>query len=448
MRRWLRDLLKELRYYPSALLGGSIILIMLGLSILVPIRIPYSEAVRLWRGGEEVWYRLPRQVPPAWVNWFRRERLADTLIFSTRDQPSLKRSQPAGEGRRIETEFIFDYPYDTFPQELALYIWAQFQEKAPFVTATWKTPDGRSLRIMELRAEGMKQGFRFAQDRRLLQRLGGVPPEEALFAVPDTSPPQVRKGTYRLRVEAVTFEPDSDVDVEFIAYGQVYGWAGTDRYRRDLGVALLWGFPVAMAFGLLGSVGITLIAMWLAAVGVWFRGWVDELIQRLVEIFSIIPFLPVLILVGTLYSRSLVVILGISILLSVFSITIKNYRAIFLQIRELPYIEAAQAYGAGSWRIILRYLLPRVLPLVIPNLVIGVPSFVFLEASLAVLGLGDPVLPTWGKVLEEAIFSGSLLQGSYYWVLEPALLLMVAGLSFSTVGFALDRVFNPRLREI
>ncbi|WP_322800165.1 ABC transporter permease [Thermoflexus sp.] len=448
MRFWLKDFLKDLRYYPSALLGGIVIGIMALISLAVPLRIPYSEAVRLWRGGEEVWYRSPRQVPPAWVNWFRRDKLADTLIFSTRDQPSWKRSQPAGEGRRIEVEFVFNYPYDTFPQELALYIWSSFREKAPFLVATWKTPDGRSIRVAELRVEGIKQGFRFSQDRRLLQRLEGVPPEEALFSTPGESRPRVLKGTYRLRIEAVTFEPDADVDVEFIAYGQVYGWAGTDRYRRDLGVALLWGFPVAMAFGVLGSVGTTLIAMGLAAVGVWFRGWVDELIQRLVEIFSIIPFLPVLILVGTLYSRSLVVILGVAIVLSVFSITIKNYRAIFLQIRELPYIEAAQAYGAGSGRIILRYLLPRVLPLMIPNLVIGVPSFVFLEASLAVLGLGDPVLPTWGKVLDEAIFSGSLLQGSYYWVLEPAFLLMVAGLSFSTVGFALDRVFNPRLREI
>ena len=140
--------------------------------------------------------------------------------------------------------------------------------------------------------------------------------------------------------------------------------------------------------------------------------------------------------------------LGVVILVSVFGASIKTYRAIFLQVRTLPYIEAAQAYGAGNMRIIFRYLVPRILPLVIPNLVILVPSFVFLEASLAVLGLGDPVLPTWGKVINDARSQGALFNGYYYWILEPAALLMLAGLAFAMVGFALDRVFNPRLREL
>jgi peptide/nickel transport system permease protein len=77
-----------------------------------------------------------------------------------------------------------------------------------------------------------------------------------------------------------------------------------------------------------------------------------------------------------------------------------------------------------------------------------VPGYVFLEASLAVLGLGDPILPTWGKVINDANTSGALFNGFYYWILEPAALLMIAGLGFAAVGFALDRIFNPRLREL
>jgi len=84
----------------------------------------------------------------------------------------------------------------------------------------------------------------------------------------------------------------------------------------------------------------------------------------------------------------------------------------------------------------------------IPALVSSVPAFVFLEASLAVLGLGDPVLPTWGKVIDDAWADGALYHGLYYWVLEPAVLLMVTGLGFAMLGFALDRIFNPRLRDI
>ena len=234
----------------------------------------------------------------------------------------------------------------------------------------------------------------------------------------------------------------------FVAYGLVHGLAGTDHRRRDLSVALLWGTPIAMSFGLLAAVGTTVTTMAIAAVGVWYGGWLDGLIQRLTEINAILPLLPILIMIGTFYSRSIWLMLGLVILLGIFGIAIKNYRAIFLQVRELPYIEAAQSYGASNSRIVFRYLIPRILPLIIPALIALVPTFVFLEASLAVLGLGDPVLPTWGKVIQDAFTQGALYNGFYYWILEPAILLMIAGLGFALVGFALDRIFNPRLREL
>jgi peptide/nickel transport system permease protein len=93
-------------------------------------------------------------------------------------------------------------------------------------------------------------------------------------------------------------------------------------------------------------------------------------------------------------------------------------------------------------------MIPRMIPLLIPALVSSVPGFVFLEASLAVLGLGDPVLPTWGKMINDAFGDGALYQGRYYWVLEPAILLMITGFGFAMLGFALDRIFNPKLRDV
>jgi peptide/nickel transport system permease protein len=186
--------------------------------------------------------------------------------------------------------------------------------------------------------------------------------------------------------------------------------------------------------------------MVIAAIGVWLGGWVDGLIQRVTEVNMVLPFLPILIMVGTFYSHSIWVILGVVILLSIFGSAIKTYRAVFLQVKESPYIEAARAYGAGSRRIIFSYLVPRIIPLLIPQLVTLIPAFVFLEAGLAILGLGDPTLPTWGKIINDAQQNGALYKGLYYWVLEPAVLLMVSGLAFALLGFSLDRIFNPRLR--
>ena len=154
------------------------------------------------------------------------------------------------------------------------------------------------------------------------------------------------------------------------------------------------------------------------------------------------------VMIGTLYSTSIWLMLGVVVAPGIFSAGIKMYRAMLLPIREAPYVEAARAYGAGHTRIILRYMLPRILPVLIPGFVTLIPSFVFLEASLAVLGLGDPVLPTWGKILNDAQTQSALYNGYYYWVVAPAVLLMLTGLGFAMLGFALDRVFNPRLRSL
>lgn len=203
-----------------------------------------------------------------------------------------------------------------------------------------------------------------------------------------------------------------------------------------------------MAFGLLAAVGSTLSTLVIAALGVWYGRSVDGAIQRITEVNLILPVLPILIMIGTLYSRSIWVILGVIILLSIFGSGIKTYRALFLQVKEAPYIDAARAYGVGNMRAVLQYMVPRAVPVLVPQFVTLIPSFVFLEATLAVIGLGDPVLPTWGKVLDDAYRSGALFVGYYYWVLQPAVLLMLSGIGFTMLGFALDRVFNPRLREI
>jgi len=250
-----------------------------------------------------------------------------------------------------------------------------------------------------------------------------------------------------MRISTLLFE-EGDVDAEMVSFGEVHGWAGTDHLRRDLTVPLMWGAPIALIFGLVASGGISILTMVIAAFGGWFGGMVDGIIQRITEINLTLPFLSILIMIGTFYSRSIWAMLGATIVLNIFGAAIKTYRAIFMQVRESSYIEAAKAYGASDTRIIFRYLIPRIIPLLIPGLVIGVPTFVFLEANLAVLGLGDPVLPTWGKIINDAWVNAALYNGHYYWILEPAVLLMITGLSFAMLGYSLDRIFNPRLQSL
>jgi peptide/nickel transport system permease protein len=454
-----RQAWRELARYPSALLGALIILLLVGVALATPVAIPYGEALERWRGGE-MWQRYPVNAAPAWVDRLAGGNAARTQVVVAEASEVEEHLFPGG--RRLRIPLTFDYAYGGFPSEINLFLGAEGHDRPPFARLTWETPDGRVIALGGHRV-GRQDRVSISQDRGLERRLGGRVPHIGLLADPGgagpehgegagerggPAAPKVLNGRYRLVLDAVVFDERATIDAELVLYGRVHGIAGTDHQRRDLSLALLWGTPVALAFGLIAAVGTTLTTLVIAAAGVWYRGWVDAVIQRLTEVNMILPVLPILVMVGTLYSTSIWLMLGVVVLLGIFSAGIKTYRAMLLPIREAPYIEAALAYGASNGRIIMRYMLPRILPVLIPTFVTLIPTFVFLEASLAVLGLGDPELPTWGKVLNDAQSQSALYNGYTYWVVAPAILLMLTGLGFAMLGFALDRVFNPRLRSL
>jgi peptide/nickel transport system permease protein len=444
----LKNSLRDLVRYPSAIFGLVVISILLGIGVYALVTIPYNEAVRLWRGGEDVWYQNPKYAAPVWMNVFSSKKAPVSFAVSTEDDGMAKTvTANSPDISTVDITYSFDYTYDDFPQEMTLYYKTEFADKLPFVSVVWLTPDGRKIKIVNM-AVDHKSTYRFSQDPKLQKSLKTENVMQALFTDPKAKTAEPIKGKYQLVIQGTAFEKDADIDAQFVFHGDLYGLAGTDKYRRDLLLPLLYGTPIALAFGLLASLGTALLTMIIAAIGTWYGGWIDELIQRITEVNLVLPFLAILIMVGTFYSRSIWLMLGVTILLSIFSGSIKTYRAIFLQSKESSYIDAARAYGASNSRIIFTYLIPRMIPLLIPALVSSVPGFVFLEASLAVLGLGDPVLPTWGKIIQDAFVDGALYRGLYYWVLEPAILLMITGLGFAMLGFALDRIFNPRLRDI
>jgi peptide/nickel transport system permease protein len=449
MKAFLRSF-KEITRYPTAVIGMVMILFLVILSIVTVITIPYNEAITIWRGSEETTYRNPKNAPPAWLNWFTQDKKPESFAISTADGNEDGVEITRGESKEGNPDdtylFSFDYNYDYFPQELMVYFTSDYEEKNPFVSLMWFKPDGTEVRIGDF-GIAEKFTYRFSQDEKLQKRLKGMKPIEGLFWDPESDPenPQVLRGTYQLEVKSLAFEPDTVVNPELVMHGLLFGIAGTDNMRRDISLALLWGAPIALVFGLVAAVGTSVTTMVIAGIGVWYGGVVDALIQRITEINMTLPFLSILVMIGTFYSKSIWVILGATIALSIFTGGIKNYRAIFMQVKQSTYIEAAQTYGAKDWRIIILYLIPRVVPMLIPGLVLSVPAFVFLEASLAVLGLGDPVLPTWGKLINAAGVA-SLYNGFYYWILEPAVLLLITGFAFAMLGFSLDRIFNPRLR--
>jgi peptide/nickel transport system permease protein len=438
----LRQGLKELVRYPTALLGLLLIFSLIGLAGYTVATIPYEKAIELWRGDEDIWAESPRNAKPKWVNYLQKSNLPETLIVKTQGVEGAKTEEDLDGLRMVNATLSFDFGYDDFPSEVMLFFTSPEEAERPFVVTTWVMPDGRRIEL-EAQAISPAQRVYLSLDKGVTKELGEVPAEVGLFSDKNG---ELLRGTYQLEMEGYLFDEFSDFDAKLVVYGKVHGWAGTDHMRRDLMLALMWGTPLALAFGLLAALGSTIATFIISAIGVWYGKWVDALIQRITEVNMIMPLMPILIMVGTLYSRSIWMMLGVVILFSIFGGGIKTYRSVFLQIKEAPYMDAARAYGASNMRLVFRYMMPRMIPVLIPTFVTLIPSYVFLEASLALLGLGDPVLPTWGKLLQDAFSNGAMFKGYYYWVLEPAVLLMVTGLGFAMVGFALDRIFNPRLR--
>lgn len=445
MRNWLTKA-SGLRRYPALLAGIVMIAIFVGVSIYAVIDIPYNEAIRLWRGGVSVWDDNPQNAAPVWFDLFTRDRLPRTIIVSSTDSGTTIKEEVGNGTKLVQIMLPFQYPYDGFPDELKLFIEATYEGAPPAVNLSWRTPDGRTIVLQENRLIKREEVYYISQDENLRTRLSGMRAHIGLFADP-VDEARSLKGDYMLELTA-ELPTASELDAKLVVYGRICGLAGTDNRRRDLMIPLLWGAPIALIFGIAAAVGTQLVTFLLSATGTWLGGKVDRVFQWLTQVNLIIPLLPVLIMIGYLYDRSIWTMLGLVIALNIFGSTMLTYRAMFLQAKEAPYIEAAQAYGAGNSRIIFRYLMPRIAPTLLPEFVLIIPTFVFLEATLAVLGLGDPVLPTWGKVLDGAFVNGALLKGYYYWFLEPAILLMLLGIGFSLIGYSLDRIFNPRLRTV
>ena len=437
--------LRALWAYPSAVFGLVVILFLLGVSVYTVIAIPYNEAIILWRGDGNIWSRSPRSALPAWVNLWRRDDLPPTMVFSSLDG-ELAKTRAVLESGTVDVTMLvpFTFDYADFPQEIIVDLTAAFVERGPHVTYTWVWPDGRERELTGFQPRQTDAYF-LSRDERLQRRMRVDYPLEALFLGPDGVGDRPVGGDYLLRINALLFEPDSNIEATVTILGQVYGLAGTDNQRRDLLIPLLWGTPIALAFGLVAAFATSVGGMLLAAFGAWYGGVVDRVVQFLTEVNLILPFFPVSLMVFVMYSRSIVVILAVTVALTLFGSALKTYRATFLQVRSEPYIEAARAYGASDRRIVFRYLVPRIVTLLLPRIIILVPGYVFLEATLSFLGVTEPHLPTWGKLVVSALSYGVQV-GSLHLVLFPLGVLFLTGFSFAMLGLALEQILDPKLR--
>ena len=232
----------------------------------------------------------------------------------------------------------------------------------------------------------------------------------------------------------------------FETLGLVHGIMGCDQSGRDIFSQIVGGIRISLAIGLSAAIVSTAMGILVGVLAGYTGGITDELLMRMVDILLCLPVLPLLLaLVGLFGSNVFYIVLLIAIFgwqgLS------RTIRSQVLYLREMPFIECARAAGGNKSYIMMRHLVPNVLPIALAAMVLGVPGAILTEAGLSFLGFGDPTAPTWGKMLQSAWHYGAFDRLAWWWVIPPGLAITLICVAFVFIGHALDEIVNPRLRR-
>lgn len=217
---------------------------------------------------------------------------------------------------------------------------------------------------------------------------------------------------------------------------------GTDESGADVLSRMIHASRIALAIGLIATGIAVLIGIVVGGLMGYFAGWIDLLGMRLVEIFSAIPVIFLLIMIVAFYGRNLylmMVIIGLTgwVGYAVF------IRAEFLKLRRMDYVQAAHACGTPLWSILFKHMLPNGVTPVLVLASFGIASAILTESTLSFLGLGLVEEPSWGQLLNQARSAG----GQWGLTIFPGLAIFLTVFAYNLVGEAMRDALDPRSAE-
>lgn len=448
-----KEIWNEFSKSKIGLVGISILAILFFMSVFAFVTIPLDE-FKTWNDPSS-WLLYPKSALPSWINYFQSEKIPEHLILSP-----ITSSQQIGSIHVSTDSFVVNYQYDGFPSDFVYQYEAKY-DYSPLLQLSVTRPDGIEIQLISSSLpfasyDTTYHGMIFSTQDTIVKNINNLkeryafsldemPSEKIIFSRLDKN--KILKGQYVFRANLYDVsEKSSLVKSHLVLGGKIYGMMGTDELRRDLSIGILWGTPLALFIGITVSIGSVVLGL-VYGVYAGYKGKVtDETLMRFNDVIYAMPALPLLIILAVTIGNSIFLMVGFLVIFGWVGIA-KVSRSMALQIKTLQYVEASKLMGQKDSKIILKHILPQLLPYAFASIAISVPAAITTEAGLSFLGLGDPTFPTWGQILHDASTYSAAARGMWWWILPPGIMIAVTGLAFVFMGQAMDAIVNPRLRH-
>ncbi|MFW9999626.1 MAG: ABC transporter permease [Candidatus Hodarchaeota archaeon] len=219
---------------------------------------------------------------------------------------------------------------------------------------------------------------------------------------------------------------------------------GTTKFGRDLVSILIWGARFSLTIALPAVLMAVFFGIIIGTIAAYYGGWIDSVLMRIMDMFLAFPGLILVLVFIAMWGQRLEYFIMAYGILAISGYS-RLIRGSVLQARELPYVEAARAAGAGNARIMFRHLLPNCVQPVIISFTFNIGGVILGLAGLSFLGFNDPRLVEWGFYIAEARPQILAAPWAVFW---PGFMIMITVLGFMLTGDGLRDALDPRLRNI
>lgn len=244
------------------------------------------------------------------------------------------------------------------------------------------------------------------------------------------------------------FAPYAPDDISFIPLSppSAENWLGVNDVGMDIFSELLYGMRNTAVFGLTSGIIALILGVVLGLSAAWFGGVLDHITMRLADILLAIPAIMILIIAASLFRPSPAA-LALVLSAMLWPTTAKGVRAQALVVKNRLHIHAAKQMGASGHYIMFRHLLPELFPLYLIGFSTKARMAMFMESSLAFLGLMDPSRKSLGIMISHAL-KYYYLDIWWNWLMPPLLLLTLLIMTVTFLAISLEKIFDPRLKEV